>query len=239
MSELYIVTGASKGIGDALATQLEREGHTVLRLARTNPRALPNLITVDLTDLAAGVEAMTQWLSPKLVDATRITLINNAGTVEPIGVVGKMDATQISHALLLNVGAVMALTNAFVTLTEAFSGEKCVMNVSSGAAHKAYEGWAAYCATKAAVDHFTRVLFTEQQTKDNPVKVVSIAPGVIDTDMQAVIRSSTPELFPNLKRFIDYKTDAKLSTPTETAKALISHLRSEKMGVVATADVRD
>ena len=112
------------------------------------------------------------------------------------------------------------------------------MNISSGAGRNAYEGWGVYCATKAAVDRFTEVLMKEQSSKDNPVKVTSIAPGIIDTDMQSVIRSSTEELFPNLDKFIDYKKTGKLSTAEDTASALISYLRSEKMGVSAITDIR-
>ena len=94
MKALYIITGASKGIGEALANQLEQDNtNEVLRLARTNPNALPNLITVDLTDESASVKAMTDWLNPRLTEATSVTLINNAGTVEPMGVLGKINAS--------------------------------------------------------------------------------------------------------------------------------------------------
>lgn len=238
MTALYIVTGASKGIGEALANQLEIEGHQVLRLARTNPKSLSNLIEVDLTDSSASISIMTDWLKPRLASASSITLINNAGTVEPMGVVGKIDDTQLTQALILNIGAVMSLSNAFVALTDCFKGQKYIMNISSGAGRNAYEGWGVYCATKAAVDRFTEVLMKEQSSKDNPIKVTSIAPGIIDTDMQSVIRSSTEELFPNLDKFIDYKKTGKLSTAEDTASALISYLRSEKMGVSAITDIR-
>lgn len=239
MTALYIVTGASKGIGEALASQLETAGHEVLRLARTNPKSLSNLITVDLTNSSASIVAMTDWLKPCLATASSVTLINNAGTVEPMGVVGKIDDQQLIQALMLNVGAVISLTNAFVTLTDDFNGQKFVMNISSGAGRNAYEGWGVYCATKAAVDRFTEVLIKEQATKVNPVKATSIAPGIIDTDMQSTIRSSTEELFPNLERFIDYKNTGKLSSPEATATALLQYLASDKMGITAITDIRD
>lgn len=240
MKALYIITGASKGIGEALANQLEQDSnHEVLRLARTNPNALPNLITVDLTDETASVKVMTDWLNPRLATATSVTLINNAGTVEPMGIVGKINASQLSQALMLNIGAVIALTSAFVELTDNFNGQKFVMNISSGAGRNAYEGWGVYCATKAAVDRFTEVLMKEQSTKKNPVKVTSIAPGIIDTDMQSTIRSHSEEYFPNVDRFIDYKNTGKLSSPEATAAALINYLHSEKMGTFAITDIRD
>ena len=240
MKALYIITGASKGIGEALANQLEQDSNNeVLRLARTNPNALQNLITVDLTDATASVKVMTDWLSSRLATATSVTLINNAGTVEPMGVVGKINASQLSQALMLNVGAVIALTSAFVELTDNFNGQKLVMNISSGAGRNAYEGWGVYCATKAAVDRFTEVLVKEQSTKTNPVKATSIAPGIIDTGMQSTIRSHSEEYFPNVDRFIDYKNTGKLSSPEATAAALINYLHSEKMGTFAITDIRD
>lgn len=238
MTALYIVTGASKGIGEALANQLEAANHQVLRLARTNPKSLSNLITVDLTNSSASIAAMSDWLKPRLDNASSVTLINNAGTVEPMGVVGKIDESALTQALMLNVGAVISLTNAFVALTDEFKGQKFVMNISSGAGRNAYEGWGVYCATKAAVDRFTEVLMKEQSMKINPVKVTSIAPGIIDTDMQSTIRSSTEELFPNLERFIDYKNTGKLSSPEETAAALLRYLASDKMGITAITDIR-
>ncbi len=240
MQSLYIVTGASKGIGEALANQLEQDNNNeVLRLARTNPNALPNLITVDLTDETASVKMMTDWLNPRLLTAKSVTLINNAGTVEPMGVVGKINISRLSHALMLNIGAVIALTSAFVELTDNFNGQKFVMNISSGAGRKSYEGWGVYCATKAAVDRFIEVLVREQSTKANPVKATSIAPGIIDTDMQSIIRCHSEECFPNVDRFIDYKNTGKLSTPKATAAALIGYLHSEKMGTCAITDIRD
>ena len=240
MTALYIITGASKGIGEALANQLEQDSNNeVLRLARTNPKTLPNLITVDLTDETASVKVITDWLNPRLVTAKSVTLINNAGTVEPMGVVGKINGSQLSQALMLNVGAVIALTSVFVELTDNFNGQKFVMNISSGAGRNAYEGWGVYCATKAAVDRFTEVLMKEQSTKANPVKATSIAPGIIDTDMQSTIRSHSEEYFPNVDRFIDYKNTGKLSSPESTAAALLSYLHSEKMGNFAITDIRD
>lgn len=240
MKALYIVTGASKGIGEALANQLEQDSNNeVLRLARTNPKALSNLITVDLTDETASVKVMTDWLNSRLATAISVTLINNAGTVEPMGVVGKINVSQLSQALMLNIGAVIALTSAFVELTDDFNGQKFVMNISSGAGRNAYEGWGVYCATKAAVDRFTEVLMKEQSTKTNPVKVTSIAPGIIDTEMQSTIRSHSEEYFPNVDRFIDYKNTGKLSSPETTAAALINYLHSEKMGTFAITDIRD
>lgn len=240
MKALYIVTGASKGIGEALANQLEQDNNNeVLRLARTNPNVLANLITVDLTDETASVKVMSDWLNPRLATAQSVTLINNAGTVEPMGVVGKINASQLSQALMLNIGAVIALTSAFVELTDDFNGQKFVMNISSGAGRNAYEGWGVYCATKAAVDRFTEVLMKEQSTKTNPVKVTSIAPGIIDTEMQSTIRSHSEEYFPNVDRFIDYKNTGKLSSPEATAAALINYLHSEKMGTFAITDIRD
>ncbi len=228
-NEIYIITGASRGIGAALATQLEEDGATVLRLARTNPKNYPNLTTGDITEYAATLTKINQWLEPKLNDATNITLINNAGVVEPIGLVGDLELNAIEAAISINMTAVIALTNGFIKLLRTFKGEKKILNISSGAARKPYRGWGLYCATKAAVDHFSRVVAEEEKEAQYPVTIASLAPGVIETSMQERIRASRAEDFPHLDRFLRLKAEDSLATPEETATAIIRYLKSNLM----------
>jgi benzil reductase ((S)-benzoin forming) len=74
-----------------------------------------------------------------------------------------------------------------------------LVNISSGAATKAYEGWAAYCASKAAVDQLTRVVALEEARHD--LSAYSLSPGIVDTDMQTAIRGADPASFPERDRF--------------------------------------
>lgn len=237
--EVYIVTGASRGIGDALATKLEAEGHRVLRVARTNPKGYENLLKLDIREPNA-LEPIMHWLEDHLSEATKVTLINNAGIIGPIEQVGNLPLEEILPALNINVAAPIALSNLFVKRLEALDLPKYIMNISSGAARNPYSGWAIYCTTKAALDHFSRVLNEEQKSARFPVFVTSIAPGVIDTEMQVIIRKASKEAFPNVERFIGLKENGGLLTPEETAELLLQYLESDLMrDGNPIADVRD
>src|SRR5699024_7757544 len=113
--KVFIITGASKGIGHALATILEAEGHKVLRIARTNPNQLPNLMTLDITEDQAS-QTIMNWAKPFLGIASEITLINNAGMIGPIAQIGNLMQEHVQQAITLNVTAPITLSNAFVAL---------------------------------------------------------------------------------------------------------------------------
>ncbi|MUV07645.1 SDR family NAD(P)-dependent oxidoreductase [Planococcaceae bacterium Storch 2/2-2] len=237
MKEVYIVTGASRGIGHAVATQLEQQGHTVVRMARSNPNELDNLIECDVTSERAA-ELLKDVLKT-YEGSEAYTLINNAGIVEPIGVMGLVENDVIARAIEVNVTAPIQLANTFIQQLQNVKATKRIMNISSGAGRKTYDGWGVYGTTKAAIDHFSRIVFDEQKKMTQPIDIVAIAPGIIDTDMQTVIRSSSAESFPPLQRFLDYKEEGTLATPEETAERLIAYVQSDRMGTEPTADVRD
>ncbi len=226
--KIYIITGASKGIGNSLASILEAEGHKVLRIARTNPAGFPNLMPMDITS-AEAAHHITEWLTPLLPLATEITLINNAGVIEPIQKVGALSTQAIEHAIAVNITAPIELSNAFVALTQSLPITKRIVNISSGAGRHVYEGWSIYCTTKAAIDHFSRALYLEQQAMEHPIAVTSLAPGVIDTDMQKEIRASERSAFPSVDRFIEMKEQGTLLSPQECAEKIIHYIHSAKM----------
>ena len=236
---ITIITGASRGIGHALATILESEGHKVLRIARSNPNNLPNLLTLDLTQRESNAKII-EWLKPLLPLATSLTLINNAGIIGPIDKVGKLDDTGISDAIALNVTAPITLTNHFTALVQDLPIPKFVVNISSGAGRHVYEGWSIYCTTKSAIDQFSRAMHLEQQSQPYPIYVTALAPGVIDTDMQVEIRQSTTDSFPNVARFKDLKSSGNLLSPHDCAGLILQYLDSPLMkGDNPIADVRD
>jgi len=199
----------------------------VIGLARTNPHANQHFVSVDLTNVSQLPGVLTEIITQYREQATSFTLINNAGTIEPIGFIGTVEAEAIEQSTQLNLLAPMMLCNTFIEQLTTFKGVKKIMNVSSGAGRKAYEGWGIYCTTKAGLDHFSSVVYEEQKEKQYPVGIVSIAPGIIDTDMQAVIRSSDKKDFPSINRFTTYKEEGALSSPAETAAKLIAFFQSE------------
>lgn len=222
--DIVIVTGASRGIGLELLKQFQEKGKKVIGLARTIPDEAEEFFSVDLTKVEQLENVLTKVIDNYKEKASSFTLINNAGTVEPIGVIGEVKGEDMARAMTLNLTAPMILSNTFIRELIGFKGPKKIMNISSGAGRKAYEGWATYCTTKAGLDHFSRVVAIEQSQEKNPVDIVSMAPGIIDTDMQETIRSSEAETFPLLEQFIDYKEQGLLTSPEETARNLIRFL---------------
>src|SRR5690606_41484248 len=147
------------------------------------------------------------------VDAKRYLLINNAGPVDPVSLSdGLFDAAAIERAFTLNVVSAMVLSAAFLRSAPT-QADRRIVNISSGAGRKPTRGWPVYCATKAALDHYTRVL-----AEENPdLRVASLAPGVVDTAMQERIRGTDRRHFPDLDRFLQLHEQGQLASPQSIA----------------------
>lgn len=236
--DAYIITGASKGIGLALSQELAGGGHEVYGIARNLPAEWPGtkLLPYDLTDSSGIPQLMEEIASLLPEECNSVTLINNAGTVAPIGFAGNNQADEISMSIALNLTAPMVLSGAFIKEAEKLSCRKRIVNISSGAGRNAYKGWSAYCTGKAGLDHFS--VCVENEYED--VKVISIAPGIIDTDMQGEIRKSSENDFPLIENFKEYKDQGLLSTPEETAGKLVRLLERQDFEKLETIlDIRD
>jgi sepiapterin reductase len=248
MNTFAILTGSSRGLGAALARGLLRPGTSLVTVAR---REDPDLaaraqaagvpltqLQADLSDLAAAERAADRIAALIPAGAKRYLLINNAGTVEPVAACsGLTDGQAIAQALNLNVTAVMMLTARFLQAVRGSAADRRVLNISSGAGRNAKAGWAVYCSTKAALDMYTRVLKLEQG--EDGVRAVALAPGLIDTDMQAVIRASDPESFPTLAQFQDFKATGALTAPEVVAERLIAYLDRDDFGKTENDDIRN
>jgi benzil reductase ((S)-benzoin forming) len=237
--DVVIVTGASKGIGYELRKQLQALGKKVIGIARTGDSDATSFVTADLanTNLLEGI--LSSIIDEDIEMATSFTLINNAGIVDPIGLVGNLTAAEIEKSMAVNLTAPIILSNIFINKLRDINMVKRIINISSGAGRNPYEGWGAYCTTKAGLDHFSRVVAMEQTNEKFPVEIVSIAPGIIDTDMQKTIRSSDEGDFPLLDQFITYKEQGILSSAKETAAKLIAVLEHDDFKAIGPiADVR-
>lgn len=249
--KLYIITGASRGLGAALAEALIDPENRLICMARSKaPLAalrrrakargcLVDAHTIDIADAdcaVATLEGALAALDPAQFSSA--SLINNAGVVEPIRTVERLLPVDIAAAVAVNLTAPIALTAAFLRRTAAWPAERKILNISTGAAHKPYAGWSVYCATKAALDHFSRCLALEQQGQPNAAKVVALAPGMIDTAMQAAVRDAKPEEFAELPRFLALKEAGQLPTPQEAAQRLLRYLERADFGAKAVDDVR-
>ncbi|HEX6418319.1 MAG TPA: SDR family NAD(P)-dependent oxidoreductase [Acidimicrobiales bacterium] len=220
-----VVTGASRGLGAGLARRFAEAGLGLGLCARHEPDAGewsgPRVVTaaVDVTD-AAAVERFCAAVVERL---GRIDLwVNNAGLLRPIGPLRDADPGEVRANIEVNVLGVLHGSAAFARHVRARPGGGVLVNITSGAASKAYEGWAAYCASKAAVDHATRVVAAEERGAG--LRAYAVAPGVVDTDMQVAIRSQTPDRFPEVERFRSLARTGAWNSPGWVAEHILGLL---------------
>lgn len=239
-----ILTGHARGLGAAIAQELLSRAIPVLGLSRHGNPALASQFPATLqqheVDLA-DAQALARWLGSGalqryLAGSDTVLLINNAGTVQPIGPLGNQEVAHIAQAINLNVAAPMMLASAVVDTSRADTRDVRILHVSSGAGRSAYAGWSVYCATKAALDQHARAVALDQLPR---VRICSLAPGVIDTDMQAEIRATPLERFPMRERFDGLKRDGQLLDAAACAQRLVALLLSAHFGQTPVADLRD
>ncbi len=250
----YIITGASKGLGEALVRQImEQDWASVLYcISRTTNDDLIDLalkkdmdldwITYDLSDLiglSEIVEDIMGELEARAEDIGGIYLINNAGVIGPVKTIEHIEPQALINNIHVNMIAPMILTGAFIRHTQQMEVEKRVLNISSGAAEHGYYGWSAYCSAKAGINLFTESVGLEQSYKEQGVEVLALAPGIVDTPMQAEIREASKEDFQEVDRFVAFKENGDLVHPEIVAKDVLTLLHAKVYPQGATLDLRD
>jgi NAD(P)-dependent dehydrogenase (short-subunit alcohol dehydrogenase family) len=243
---LTLITGASRGLGLALTEQLLAQGHRVLAMAR-QPTVLTvpagsELISweVDLVDSEPVAERLAGWLAAQDASAiASVTLVNNAGVVSDPAPLSAGRSADLARALRVGLEAPMLLTAAFLRATAAWTVPRKVLMVSSGLGRYAIAGSASYCAAKAGMDNLARAVALEEASAPNGARVVSLAPGVIDTDMQVQLRSASAERFPERERFVGMKTGGLLMSPALAASKVLKVLAKADFGSTVIADVRE
>ena len=248
--QLMIITGASRGLGQAIARELLADNRHLLTIARKpdpslaeDARAASCRLEQWALDvgLDAGVGARLEvWLGALARDRySSVTLINNAGAIGPVGGVERTRPDDVSTVLRVGLEGPINLTAAFLRATAQWPGQRRVLNISSGAGRNPIAGWSVYCAAKAGLDHFSRVVALDESQKPNGAKIVSLAPGVIDTDMQGQIRAAPTIGFPDKQKFLDLHAKSQLATPQHAAARVLSYLWRADFGKNPVADVRD
>ena len=165
-------------------------------------------------------------------------LINNAATVTQPGPMEETAHGELSRSLRVGLEAALLLTASFLKSTAAWPGDRRVLNISSGLGRRAMAGSAAYCAVKAGMDHFSRALALEQAALPRGARIVSLAPGVIDTEMQQQLRGADPARFPERERFAQLKSQGLLDSPETAAAKVLAFLARPDFGSEPVADVR-
>ena len=223
--KVVIVTGASRGLGAATAFSLAARDATVCLVARSKKP----LLTVEAAILAKGGRVMA--IQADVADAAACqhlvekaferwgrldAVVNNAGILGPLAYTADSDPLAWHEALAVNVMGPYYLSRAALPLLRQNSGR--IVNVSSGASSTALAGAGAYCVSKAALNHFTRILAEEEPG----ITSVAVRPGVVDTPMQATLRETAPSVMP--KYLADYyqkiKTEGELEPPEVPAKSI-------------------
>jgi NAD(P)-dependent dehydrogenase (short-subunit alcohol dehydrogenase family) len=227
-ARVVVVTGASRGIGAAIAADRAACGDRVFAFSR-NGQA-PEGVT-DLRCDVGDAGAVRAAIAAVGAQAGRIdAVVNNAGTVLPIGVLADADVSAWSDAIRSNLeGPFFVIRYALPLLLAAGGG--VILNISSGAAARPLEGWSAYCTSKAGLAMLTRCVNEEYRARG--VHCVSLRPGLVDTALQAAIRDSGINPVSRIPR-------EQLIAPAFVARAagwLIDHYRG--LESIEELDIRD
>jgi NAD(P)-dependent dehydrogenase (short-subunit alcohol dehydrogenase family) len=227
MIRIAIVTGVSRGLGEALAADLLARGWEVVGIARHDAKSLAHeryrFVRADLADAAAidgSLEGMFARAAARY--PRQAVLINNAAMAGPVGVIGRLSAADLAQSLSVNLLAPTALANLFCRTFQDDACDRRIINVSSGAAQNAIAGIGAYSIAKAGLEMLTRMIAAEHE--GSTLRAISLRPGIIDTEMQVHARSQSPDVFPSLDLFVGFHRSGQLVAAATVARKTIDRL---------------
>jgi benzil reductase ((S)-benzoin forming) len=222
-----VVTGVSRGLGAALAGELLERGFTVVGIGRASNPALTGerymFVQFDLADTASTDAVLRPALEAlKERQPASVCLVNNAATVDAVGTLGRLAASEIASALAVNLAAPVALANLFCRVFADAAMPRRVINVSSGAAQTALPGEAVYCVAKAGIEMLTLALAADEQGSN--FRAITLRPGVMDTEMQSYARSQPSDVLPIVELFKEFHREGRLVAPAVVASKIASRL---------------
>lgn len=229
-----VITGGSTGIGEALARAAAAEGRDVVVVSRS-PGTIGRHVAADLAT-PEGWDRFSAEFSHLVEGAEDVEVFHSAATITPIGFAGEVDPDAYRTNAILNAVAPQIVGDAVIRALHGRTIPAVLVMITSGAARTAYPGWSAYCAGKAAMDHWTRAVGAETAQRGGP-RVVAIAPGVVDTAMQDEIRATDENDFPTVDRFRSLHAEGRLADPDIVAGRIRNALGSLESGAVV--DLRD
>ena len=221
-----IISGGSRGLGAALVDEYRRAGYEITELSRSGRSG--DSVQVDLTQPKAAQQILDDEFGRIAADpCEHVLLFNNAGDVMPVGQVAHKAVDTVLGNVNVNFVGAIVLLRAFMLAFQAKNCPKAIVNISSGAALSGVEGWSLYCAAKAGIEHFIRTIALEQANNPFPINAFNISPGLIDTGMQASIRSAAQTDFPRVQDFVGFKAEGALRSPALVAGAVVAILASD------------
>ena len=229
MQDVFLITGASKGLGRSLALSIAESGGVVIALARESLEL--ESVEVELKKISKESLAVVC----DLADSSQISrtaemitssfghlsgIIHNAGIINPIGNMLDVEREGWEKTIQVNLLGVQDLTR---SLESIIGGENHtrITTISSGAAQRSLHGWSAYCVSKAGLDMWTKCMAEEGENAN--ISAIAIAPGIVDTGMQQEIRQADESSFPLLQNFKDYYRNGELSKPDDVAIKLLPY----------------
>jgi benzil reductase ((S)-benzoin forming) len=229
VEHLFLITGTTRGIGKALVeTALKIPGSFVVSFSRSEnfldesrQNVFVELNTIET--IGPAFDAL-RYDSSRSDGLKNTVLINNAGVLEPIAPLGDCDVEELDRNIHVNLTAPLVLTRHFYQFSKSLPGSKWIINITSGASRAPYYGWSAYGAAKAGLDMATRAMALEFARIDPTFNACAVAPGTVDTNMQARIRQCTPKQFERVDKFFQLKAKGELYPPQRPAAALIRFL---------------
>ena len=229
--KVAIITGSGGGIGKATAELLLKKDYLVFGYSRTNKINHPNFTftPIDLSDLA-----QINDLALPIISSVNVLLINNAATIGSIVPFDKKENSDIINEYNLNLVSPTILCRKFIT--NYTDQKKLLINIGSGAANSPIPSWSTYCATKAALDMLTQVIAVENHKN---LRVFSVHPGIVDTNMQKTIRGTEEHLFPLLSKFTAYYSKNELETTTIAAQKLYYIIQNSNEFTKNILSIRD
>jgi benzil reductase ((S)-benzoin forming) len=218
--KLALISGGSKGLGAEIAKKYLARGFQVLEFSRSAPHSYS--VAADFSDprqAAAVVARELTVLAP--LSFEEIVVVSNAGTVSPIGPTSRKEPAEVAANLNVNVTSAILFISESIRQFQNQPCKKTIVNISSGAALMPFFGWSLYCSAKACLETFVRTLSLEQIAEPHTFLAISIEPGIIDTDMQASIRTSSERDFPDLRRFLGFQQSGALRPADEVAEIVL------------------
>lgn len=230
----FIITGTSRGLGEAIAEQLIAPDHHLICISRQkNDRLIAKNANIDYLELDLGDPREIDSFMEKIfrsIDTSQaegLYLINNAAVVTPLSRIESGSSQDIINNIQVNLLAPILLTSAFIRLSAHLDIEKRILNISSMSAKNLVPGMSVYSAAKAGLDVFSKCAGIEQGDNSSSVKVVSVWPGMIDTDLQHKARNTSTDTFASAEMFKKVQEHGLLTSPEATAGKLVHLLLGE------------
>lgn len=214
----FILTGITRGLGKSLSKELTKNDYVKDKKVFIS-RQFPNLIadpSIDYLKIDFS-EAIIDVSKIDLIEETkRVIFINNASVIEPISKTLDISLKEMDISFNVNFKAPFVLAKYLALETQRIGASLLIINITTGAASRPIKGWVSYCTSKAAIKMAFDVIAEENKNVD----VIHYDPGVMDTDMQTIIRSSSKDKMPDVELFKKFKESKKLVSPDEVAKKI-------------------